>query len=94
MPKATFDESYDRIQTWAEEESTMNEGPQGSTLVALKLKDLSSTRRRNWRVVLTCLKCLDDDNEDFNGSIDNTSADFVAVYFIETVMKLPDGMFI
>ncbi|KAF3407379.1 hypothetical protein DPV78_000090 [Talaromyces pinophilus] len=105
-PQAKFGRTYYRFQSWMKEKSASSgrqEGP--STFldsVAFKLNDylveIARTKlaprmgEQYARVVLTCLTCLDDDNEDFDGLRDDTSDDVVAVYFIETVMKLLNGI--
>ncbi|KAL2833896.1 hypothetical protein BDW59DRAFT_138255 [Aspergillus cavernicola] len=102
---AKFGKSYYQFQAWMKEKSATG-GRQGSTTfldsLAFKLKDylveLAHTRlpprmgEQYARVVLSCLTCLDDDNEDFAGLEDSASDDVVAVHFIETVMKLLDGI--
>ncbi|KUL85638.1 hypothetical protein ZTR_08873 [Talaromyces verruculosus] len=105
-PQANFCRTSYRFQSWMREGSASSgrqEGP-ASFLdsVAFKLKDylveVARTKlaprmgEQYARVVLTFLTCLDDDNEDFDGLSDDTSDDVVAVYFIETVMKLLDGI--
>ncbi|KAJ5372059.1 hypothetical protein N7517_004065 [Penicillium concentricum] len=39
------------------------------------------------QVVLSCLTCLDDDNEDFGGSDMAGNDDAIAVQFIERILK-------
>ncbi|RDW83901.1 uncharacterized protein DSM5745_04227 [Aspergillus mulundensis] len=105
-PQPQFGQSYYRFQDWLREKKRKANPSEEPTSfldsLAFKLKDylveLARTRlpsrmgEQYTRVVVSCLTCLDDENEDFAGVDDTVSDDLVAVHFIETVMKLLDGI--
>ncbi|OJJ46453.1 hypothetical protein ASPZODRAFT_142268 [Penicilliopsis zonata CBS 506.65] len=89
--------SYNRFQAWLKKKhgSVSTEDlpdrlkdylvEQAGSLLAPRMGD------RYIQVVISCLTCLDDDNEDFGGE-EGLSDDFVAVQFIEKVMKSIDDI--
>ncbi|KAL4899660.1 hypothetical protein BDW74DRAFT_108043 [Aspergillus multicolor] len=105
-PQPKFGQSYYRFQDWLQEKKrNINPSEEPTSFLdslAFKLKDylieLARTRlpsrmgEQYTRVVVSCLTCLDDENEDFVEVDDTVSDDLVAVHFIETVMKLLDGI--
>ncbi|KAL3470171.1 hypothetical protein BJX99DRAFT_264491 [Aspergillus californicus] len=100
-PQTKLGKSYYRFRTWINEHKS-----QGTATfldsVAFKLKEylveLARTKlpprmgEKYARVVVSCLTCLDGDNEDFFEFSEDDSDDAVALEFIETVMKLLDGI--
>lgn len=93
-PKSKFGKSFYHFQAWLKAKSD------GTTTtfdaLAFKLKDYLVEQARSRlaprmgckyaQVVVSCLTCLDDDNEDFGELDAGESDDVVAVHFIQSVM--------
>lgn len=99
-PQPNFGKSYYHFQTWLRSQET----PPSFQAMAFKLKDYLVEQARTRlaprmgdryaQVAILCLSCLDNDNEDFAGVEEDASDDFVAVQFIEKVMKSIDEILV
>ncbi|KAK3291795.1 uncharacterized protein B0H64DRAFT_366146 [Chaetomium fimeti] len=103
-PQAKLGRTYHHFQEWlrATEARTGQDGSAGFLdAVAFRLKDYLVERtkarlaprmgEKYARVVLSCLTCLDDNNEDFDGAeAADASDDATALCFIEGIMKALD----
>lgn len=90
-PQAKFGKLYYEFRSWSN-----RKGERASfSALAFQLKDylveLAHTRLsprmgdRYAQIVVSCLTCLDDDNEDFGSGVE--SDDFIAAQFIEKILK-------
>ncbi|KAI9367317.1 hypothetical protein BJX61DRAFT_316620 [Aspergillus egyptiacus] len=94
-PQPKFGKTYHDFIAWSEHQVE----PTSFEASAFQLKDFlveqAATRLaprmgdKYAQVVMSCLTCLDEDNEDFS-AVDGASEDLVAVQFIETIMKKLD----